>query len=103
MIDKSTKVRHVLRARQTRKHTCHWPGCTRQVPPAKWGCREHWFRLPAALREKVWMAYRIGQEADMRPSRAYVAVAHEVQDWIREQGMRRLREAGLLAPDDDPA
>ena len=82
----SDKVAHVKRAGQTRAHECHWPGCTAQVPPAMWGCVKHWFRLPLALRNRIWSAYRPGQEADQRPSREYVEVAREVQKWIAEHG-----------------
>lgn len=78
------KSDHVRRAPQTRAHTCHWPGCTRQVPPAKWGCKPHWFRLPKRLRDRIWATYRPGQENDMNPSPAYLAVADEVQQWIQE-------------------
>lgn len=49
-----------------------------------WGCKPHWFRLPAPIRERIWRAYRINQENDQRPSREYVKVAREAQDWIRE-------------------
>lgn len=67
-------------------HHCHWPGCERKVPPAMWGCRQHWFRLPAELRAKVWRTFRPGQEISKTPSREYVAVAREVQVWIATQG-----------------
>jgi hypothetical protein len=75
---------HVKRQRQTRNHECHWPDCGRQVPPAMWGCREHWFRLPKSLRDRVWDAYVPGQEERLDPSPEYLAVAREVQDWIKE-------------------
>jgi hypothetical protein len=78
------KVAHVKKSRQVRLHACHWPGCGKQVPPALWGCRAHWFALPAGLRAKIWRTYRIGQETDGRPSVQYIAVAHEVQRWITE-------------------
>ena len=77
------KREHVLSQGQTREHHCHWPGCKKQVPPAMWGCRYHWFRLPRYLRDKIWAAYRPGQEKDMRPSKEYLEVAEEVQEWIR--------------------
>jgi hypothetical protein len=77
-----TKVAHVLRAGQTRNHTCHWPGCSKQVPPAMWGCRPHWFALPEHLRNRIWAAYRVGQEVNGTPSREYVDVAREAQAWI---------------------
>jgi hypothetical protein len=47
-----------------------------------WGCKEHWFALPSALRARIWRAYRPGQEIDMRPSESYMEVAQAVQDWI---------------------
>ena len=84
----SEKVAHVKRARQTRKHACHWPGCTVQVAPALWGCRPHWYALPQALRNRIWAAYRPGQENDMRPSETYLAVARDVQAWISEHGKK---------------
>jgi hypothetical protein len=46
-----------------------------------WGCRGHWFRLPADLRRKVWAAYREGQEVTKTPSREYLDVAGEVHLW----------------------
>jgi hypothetical protein len=81
-LPRATKAHYVLSQGQTRDHTCHWPGCNRQVPPAAWGCREHWVRLPPALRKRMWAAYRPGQEKMMTPSRAYLAVAHEVEQWV---------------------
>lgn len=76
------KADYVRAASQDRNHTCHWPGCDRQVPPAMWGCKPHWFKLPAALRARVWRTFRPGQEISGRPSADYVAVAREVQAWI---------------------
>lgn len=80
------KVTHVKAARQTRLHACHWTGCPAQVPPAKWGCTKHWYALPQGLRNKIWAAYRPGQENDLKPSGRYVAVAREVQQWIAANG-----------------
>lgn len=76
------KVRHVRGAGQDRRHTCHWPGCDQQVPPAMWGCKAHWFKLPKRLRDEIWRTYRPGQESDMRPSQDYPHAAREVQKWI---------------------
>lgn len=80
----SSKSEYVRRQGQTRNHECHWPGCTRQVPPAMWGCKPHWFKLPKRLRDRIWETYEIGQEVAMTPSDEYLAVAHEVQQWISE-------------------
>lgn len=78
------KADYVRRQQQTREHTCHWPGCETQVPPAMWGCRPHWFTLPKRLRDRVWAAYTPGQERRLDPSADYLAVAHEVQSWIED-------------------
>lgn len=78
------KVSYVKRQGQTRNHHCHWPGCDKQVPPALWGCRPHWYTLPQHLRDQVWKAYRPGQEVSGTPSADYLAVARAVQQWIKE-------------------
>jgi len=72
------------------RHTCHWPGCPVEVPPAMWGCRPHWYALPSVLRARVWRHYRLGQEVDKRPSEAYIEAALDVARWIREHGERQL-------------
>ena len=79
------KAIYVRRQGQTRDHHCHWPGCPRQVPPAMWGCKEHWFRLPKALRDRIWATYIPGQEISGTPSGAYVEAAAAVQEWIATQ------------------
>lgn len=78
----TTKAKYVLAQPQTRKHLCHWPGCTKQVPPAMWGCRNHWFTLPSSLRKDLWNAYRPGQEIDMNPSREYLEAVRQIKKWI---------------------
>jgi hypothetical protein len=70
------------------RHTCHWPGCETVVPPAMWGCRQHWFTLPKALRDRIWATYRPGQECTKDPSDAYLRAAIGVQEWIRQRGLR---------------
>lgn len=66
-------------------HKCHWPGCEKAVSPAMWGCKGHWFRLPASLRAKIWATYKPGQEITKTPSPAYIAVARQIQEWIELQ------------------
>jgi hypothetical protein len=78
-----SKFDHVRQATQTRAHTCHWPDCKKQVPPALWGCKAHWFKLPQDLRNKIWASYRAGQEVTMTPSKKYLEVADEVDKWIK--------------------
>lgn len=76
------KVEHVRRATQDREHTCHWPNCGRQVKPAMWGCKEHWFTLPKHLRDRIWATYVAGQEQTLSPSREYLDVTNDVDKWI---------------------
>ena len=84
LLPKASKVTYVKAQPQNRPHHCHWPGCNKTVPPAMWGCYAHWMKLPKRLRDKVWAAYRPGQEVNLTPSREYLDVADEVQRWIRE-------------------
>lgn len=64
------------------KHTCHWLGCKKEVPPAMWGCKTHWFRLPKKLRDQIWATYVPGQEIRKDPSDAYLKAADDVDNWI---------------------
>ena len=66
------------------KHQCHWPGCKKEVPPKLWGCSEHWFKLPRAIRRKIWATYKPGQEIRKDPSKNYLKVADEAQKWAKE-------------------
>ncbi|MFZ3008552.1 MAG: hypothetical protein WA047_20505 [Phenylobacterium sp.] len=84
-----SKADYVRSQGQTRNHTCHWTGCAEQVPPAMWGCKRHWFRLPKAIRDKIWKAYRPGQERDQRPSRVYLEAAREAEAWIAAEVARK--------------
>ena len=78
----ASKAAYVRSQPQTSGHSCHWPGCPRQVPPAMWGCSHHWFRLPALLRARIWSTYKPAQEATGTPSAAYLEAAKDVQQWI---------------------
>lgn len=98
MNEKRDYVMKQARAGQTRPHTCHWPGCTEQVPPAMWGCKAHWFTLPRAIRDLIWATYRMGQEEDGDPSPAYLAAADRADAWIVQYEQRPVqcpeRESG---------
>ncbi len=63
------------------KHTCHFPTCKTECPPAMWGCKKHWFKLPKRLRDQIWATYVPGQEDRKDPTPAYLDVADEVQRW----------------------
>lgn len=81
----NTKADYVRSQGQTRRHLCHWPGCTANVPPAVWGCRPHWYSLPKTIRDRIWRAFRPGQEKTMTPSQEYLEAAQEAQDWIAKK------------------
>lgn len=85
-VDIDTKRAYVKSQGQTRNHYCHWPGCTRQVPPSMWGCITHWKRLPKYLRDLIWTTYEPGQEVDLTPSTDYLDAADRVQEWITVHG-----------------
>lgn len=64
-------------------HECYWPDCTELVPPAKWGCRKHWAKLPQPIRHRLWATYREGQDIGLAPiTPEYLAAAQAAQDWI---------------------
>jgi hypothetical protein len=56
-------------------HTCHAIACERYVPPTMLMCREHWWKVPAALRIRVWDTYRDGQCNTFDPTSAYCQAA----------------------------
>jgi hypothetical protein len=67
-------------------HTCHWPGCSEEVPPSLFMCKSHWFALPRPLRRAIWISYRRGQERDKNPSPEYSAAARAALDWALDHG-----------------
>jgi hypothetical protein len=59
-------------------HRCHATGCVMPVPAVMFMCKPHWphwFRVPKAMRDRIWKTYREGQCDDMRPSGAYCEAA----------------------------
>ena len=85
-----SKADYVRSQGQTRAHHCHWPACNRQVPPAVWGCKPHWYALPKEIRTAIWRTFRPGQEVTQTPSREYIAAARAAQDWIAAQPQQGL-------------
>lgn len=90
------KSKYVRKQVQTRPHTCHWPGCDKQVPPAMWGCRIHWLALPVRLRRRIWSTYQIGQESTMTPSREYLEAAEAANKWISDNQTSRTTTPDVL-------
>jgi hypothetical protein len=79
----TSRFRELDEKEGTVSHLCHWPECGKEVPPAMWGCRPHWFRLPKSLRDRIWATYVHGQEVTKTPSQAYLEAARAVQQWIK--------------------
>lgn len=94
------KKAHVAAQGQTRPHTCHWPGCRRQVSPALWGCRAHWGQLPRVIRQAIWEAYRPGQESDGDPSPAYLNAVQSARDWAQRAQSSRVPDPTLHVESD---
>lgn len=59
------------------RHKCHALGCPTSCPPRFLMCYAHWKLVPINLQRKVWLRYRLGQEIDKRPSKAYLDAADE--------------------------
>ncbi len=70
----------------TTKRRCAWPSCTAMVPASLWGCRDHWFKLPHSIRQKIVAHYRPGQELRGDASRMYLEAITEATRWIRSYG-----------------
>jgi hypothetical protein len=79
-----------------RRYAVHSP-----VPPAMWGCREHWFKLPKPLRDAIWREYVPGQEITKTPSQRYIATAAIVQAWIAGK-VTVNRDGSLVVHEDIP-
>lgn len=60
-------------------HLCGWPGCRRPVPLEMWGCKTHWFTLPAELRTELNRGYSRG-----KLSPAWIAANDKALEWIRD-------------------
>lgn len=68
-------------------HRCHWPECRRAIAPKLWGCRQHWFALPKEIRDRIWRAYRPGQEVTKDPSPAYREAARAAREFARAKNL----------------
>lgn len=73
------------RGRRPAPPQCRWSGCGRRASRAEWGCREHWFRLPPSLRNRLWQAGIKEVAANGRPGPAWAACAAEADAWSAEQ------------------
>lgn len=63
-------------------HTCHATNCNISIPPEMFMCRNHWFKLPKLIRNKIWETYRPGQCDDWNISHEYANAAREAVIFI---------------------
>lgn len=66
-------------------HLCLWPGCTAIVRGRLYACSEHWRRIPPFLANRLWDAYREGQERTLDISPAWIAAHNSIRAWIKTQ------------------
>lgn len=63
------------------QHKCPWPLCVARVDADLWGCKQHWYMIPPALRRALWEAYRPGQSI-ATASREYLDAAAAITQWV---------------------
>ena len=71
------------RGEPKRPNPCPWPGCRKRTRPAYLMCREHWYRLPARIRSRIWDTYRPGQTA-LTASPEYLEALREALEFARQ-------------------
>lgn len=83
---KAAHVRAAMADGITANHHCHWPGgCHDITAAAQYCCTRHWYKIPLRFRNKIWAAYRKGQEIDKSPTSRYMQVVREIKKWFDEE------------------
>lgn len=67
---------------QPAAHHCHARRCQTPVPPRIMMCDRHWRMVPSDLQDRIYKAYRPGQERDKEPSMHYIDLAFEAIDHV---------------------
>ncbi len=70
-------------------HHCHAIGCSTVCPPRHLMCLPHWRMVPLPLAREVWRNYRLWQEIDKQPSKAYLEAAQRAIDAVHEKELKR--------------
>lgn len=68
-----------------RMHVCRWPGCSQSVSTKWWGCKSHWFMLPAYLRKRIYLTTAPGQACGERSPAEFAEADRAAQNWITKQ------------------
>ncbi len=76
-------------------HRCPWPACNEHVGAHLWGCRRHWYRLPLEIRNRIYNAYRTGQNM-LTASAEYHDAVEAADQWILELLVPRLELERIL-------
>lgn len=85
------------------KHQCHAVGCTRVVHPRLLMCRDHWFMVPKAIRDRIWTLYRPGQEQTKNPSLEYMVVFYQAVGAVARREGKTLAAAECAKKQDEYA
>ncbi len=65
-------------------HLCHATGCPTPVPPKMFMCKPHWFALPKAMRDEIWVGYVPGQEVRKDPTDEYLDIAQRCIRYLED-------------------
>jgi hypothetical protein len=76
------------------QHECLWPDCGRLIPLSHWGCKAHWYKLPAQLRTRIGRAYRAGVDTGTHPTRGWRRAHAEALAWIEHYEAQRRASEG---------
>lgn len=63
------------------QHPCPWPECPKRLDRKYWGCGTHWFKLPKALRDKIWGTWGERRKPGGNPQ-PHIDACAEADRWI---------------------
>lgn len=70
-------------------HFCNWPACTEVVPNHLWGCKFHWFLLPAKFRVALYRTWQVAKDNKDGPvaDKKYMEAFRKAKVWIAAKGV----------------
>lgn len=64
-------------------HNCQWSGCKKQIHFTRWGCVDHYSRLPISLREEVKKFFNVDHNGEIIESASYTNILKVINQWIK--------------------
>ncbi len=65
------------------KHSCHANQCTVPTPRNMLMCKNHWFKVPKDIQDKIWSAFKKNPSEEMRcKSVEYMESCAEAVEYI---------------------